>query len=56
VAGLVVRARMVAFYPAGGIEGFIGPAGLRLEVGDGIYVNNGNYNNLRVTFGPHIRF
>ena len=46
----------VAFYPGGGIEGFIGPIGLRLEVGDEVYLNNGTFNNLRVTFGPHIRF
>jgi hypothetical protein len=46
----------VAFYPGGGVEGFIGPVGLRLEVGDEIYLNNGTFNNLRVTFGPHIRF
>jgi len=46
----------LAFYPGGGVEGFIGPVGLRLEVGDEIYRNNGTYNNLRVTFGPHIRF
>jgi hypothetical protein len=46
----------VAVYPGGGIEGFIGPIGLRLEAGDEIYVANGAHNNLRVTFGPHIRF
>ena len=46
----------LAFYPGGGIEGFIGPVGLRLEVGDEIYVDSGTYNNLRITFGPHIRF
>jgi hypothetical protein len=46
----------LAFYPGGGVEGFIGPVGLRLEVGDEIYLNNGTFNNLRVTFGPHIRF
>ncbi|HXW92706.1 MAG TPA: hypothetical protein VEK33_19315 [Terriglobales bacterium] len=46
----------LAFYPGGGIEGFIGPVGLRLEVGDEIYLDNGTYNNLRITFGPHIRF
>jgi hypothetical protein len=46
----------VAFYPGAGIEGFIGPVGLRLDVGDEIYLNNGAYNNLRVTFGPHFRF
>jgi hypothetical protein len=46
----------VALYPGGGIEGFIGPIGLRLEAGDEIYVANGAHNNLRVTFGPQIRF
>ena len=45
-----------ALYPGGGIEGFFGPIGLRLEAGDQIYFNNGAYNNLRVTFGPEIRF
>lgn len=45
-----------AVYPGGGIEGFFGPIGLRLEAGDQIYFNNGAYNNLRVTFGPEIRF
>ncbi|WP_109488756.1 hypothetical protein [Occallatibacter savannae] len=45
-----------AAYPGGGIEGFFGPIGLRLEAGDQIYFNNGAYNNLRVTFGPEIRF
>ena len=45
-----------AAYPGGGIEGFFGPIGLRLEAGDQIYFNNGTYNNLRVTFGPEIRF
>ena len=46
----------IAVYPGGGIEGFLGPIGLRLEAGDEIYVANGAHNNLRVTFGPHIRF
>jgi hypothetical protein len=45
-----------AVYPGGGIEGFWGPFGLRAEVGDEIYLNNGTFNNLRVTFGPQIRF
>lgn len=45
------------FYPGGGVEAFIGPIGLRLDVGDEIYfVGNGGHNNLRVTFGPSIRF
>lgn len=44
------------FYPGGGLEGFFGPVGVRLEVGDEMYFNNGTHNNLRVTFGPYIRF
>jgi hypothetical protein len=46
----------LAFYPGGGLEAFLGPIGLRAEVGDEIYLNNGTYNNLRVTFGPTFRF
>lgn len=45
-----------AFYPGGGIEGFIGPVGIRAEAGDEIYLNNGTYNNLRVAVGPTFRF
>ncbi len=44
------------FYPGGGWEGYIGPIGLRLDVGDEIFFNNGANHNLKVTFGPHIRF
>lgn len=47
-------------YPGGGIEAFAGPIGLRLDVGDEIYFSNSNaggaHNNLKVSFGPHIRF
>lgn len=46
----------LAFFPGGGIEAFLGPIGLRLDVGDEVYLNNGARNNLRVTFGPTIRF
>ena len=45
-----------ALYPAGGIEPALGPLGLRLEFGDEIYFNNGAHNNLRITFGPILRF
>ena len=45
-----------AVYPGGGVEGFFGPFGLRLEVGDDIYFDHGTRNNMRVTFGPTIRF
>jgi hypothetical protein len=45
-----------ALYPGAGFEGFWGPFGLRLEAGDEVYLNHGTYNNLRVTFGPQLRF
>lgn len=45
-----------ALYPGGGIEAFVGPVGLRLDVGDEIFFNNGANHNFRLTFGPHIRF
>jgi hypothetical protein len=44
------------FYPGGGVEGHVGPVGLRFDIGDEIYVNNGANNNLRIAFGPYIRF
>jgi hypothetical protein len=56
VSGVGGSATHLALYPGGGIEGFFGPIGLRAEAGDEIYLNNGTYNNLRVTFGPSIRF
>ena len=45
-----------AVYPGGGVEGFWGPIGLRLEVGDDIYFDNGARNNFRASFGPTFRF
>lgn len=45
-----------ALYPGGGAEASLGPLGLRLEFGDLMYFNNGTHNNLRVTFGPIVRF
>jgi hypothetical protein len=56
VAGVGGSGTHLAFYPGGGLEGFAGPIGLRLEAGDEIYLNNGTYNNLRVTLGPTFRF
>ena len=44
------------FYPGGGAEAFWGPIGVRVDVGDEIFYNNGAHNNLRVSFGPTIRF
>jgi hypothetical protein len=45
-----------AIYPAVGAEASLGPVGLRLEGGDEIYFNSGAHNNLRITFGPIVRF
>lgn len=45
-----------AFYPGAGAEFFLGPIGLRLDVGDEIYWANRARNNLKITFGPTIRF
>jgi hypothetical protein len=43
-------------YPGGGLEGHLGPVGLRLDVGDEIYFNGGAHHNLSMAFGPYIRF
>lgn len=56
VANLRAQNLNGVFYPGGGAEAFWGPIGLRFDVGDEIYFNNGAHNNLRVTFGPTIRF
>lgn len=57
VAGLNENNLVAEAYPGAGVEAFIGPIGLRLDVGDEIYfVRHGGHNNLRVTFGPSIRF
>jgi hypothetical protein len=45
-----------ALYPAAGLEGTLGPLGVRFEMGDEIYFNQGGHNNLRITFGPFLRF
>lgn len=54
--GLTNGATYFAVYPGGGVEGFAGPIGLRAEIGDDIYFNNGGHNNLRITLGPQFRF
>lgn len=54
--GLTNGATYFALYPGGGFEAFAGPIGIRAEVGDDIYFNNGAHNNLRITFGPQLRF
>ena len=45
-----------ALYPGGGATATLGPLGLRLEFGDLIDFNDGAHNNLRITFGPILRF
>jgi hypothetical protein len=45
-----------AMYPGAGAEASLGPVGLRFEMGDEIYFNHGAHNNLRITFGPILRF
>jgi hypothetical protein len=54
--GLTNGTTAFAVYPAGGFEAFAGPIGIRAEVGDDVYFKNGGHNNLRVTFGPQLRF
>ncbi len=44
------------FYPGGGVEFYAGPLGLRAEIGDEMYFDNGANHNLRFTVGPQIRF
>jgi len=44
------------FYPAGGIEGFAGWFGIRVEAGDEMYFSNGANHTFRFTAGPQFRF
>ena len=44
------------FYPGGGVEFFAKFIGLRAEVGDEMYFNNGAHHNLRIAVGPQFRF
>jgi hypothetical protein len=54
--GIRTSSLNMAIYPAGGVEASLGPVGLRFELRDDIYFNNGAHNNLRITFGPILRF
>ena len=56
ILGLRTSSLNAAIYPGGGLQAAIGPLGLRFELGDEIYFNNGAHNNFRVTFGPILRF
>jgi hypothetical protein len=56
VFGLLTSNLNAALYPGAGLEASLGPVGLRLEAGDEMYFNRGAHNNLRITFGPIVRF
>ena len=56
ILGLRTSSWNAAIYPAAGVEAALGPVGLRFELGDEVYFNNGAHNNLRLTFGPIVRF
>jgi len=54
--GLTNGTTEFAVYPGGGFEAFAGPIGVRAEIGDDIFFDHGPHNNLRVSFGPQLRF
>lgn len=56
VANLRAQNVNAALLAGGGLEGTVGPVGLRLDVGDEMYFNHGTHNGLKVMFGPFIRF
>ena len=56
VLGIRTSSLNATRYPGAGAEAILGPVGLRLEFGDAIYFNDGTHNNLRITFGPILRF
>jgi hypothetical protein len=56
ILGIRTSSLNAAIYPGAGVEASLGVVGLRLELGDEIYFNRGGHNNLRITFGPTLRF
>lgn len=56
VFGLRTSNLNAALYPAAGVSATVGPLGLRFEAGDEIYFNRGPHHNLRISFGPILRF
>ena len=56
ILGLRTSNLNAAIYPAGGLEAALGPIGVRFELGDELYFNQGAHHNLRLTFGPIVRF
>jgi hypothetical protein len=45
-----------ALLAGGGLEGKVGPVGMRMDVGDEMYFNHGAHQGLKVTVGPYLRF
>jgi hypothetical protein len=56
VNGLRAKDVSGVLYPGGGLQGHLGPIGLRLDVGDEMYFNHGTHHNLSVAFGPVFQF
>ena len=56
ILGIRTSSLNATLYPGAGAEAVLGPVGLRLEFGDAIYFNDGAHDNLRITFGPILRF
>jgi hypothetical protein len=56
VSGFGDTATHGAMYPGVGGEFYVGPVGLRIDVGDFIYWNDGAQHNLAVKFGPQFKF
>lgn len=56
VTGLRGSSVDAVLYPGAGLETFLGPLGFRLDIGDEIFFAGGTHHNLRITFGPHLRF
>jgi hypothetical protein len=54
--GTETSAINATFYPGGGIGFHAGPLGIRVDAGDEIYWTNTAHHNLRITFGPTVRF
>jgi hypothetical protein len=44
------------FYPGVGFQAYLGPIGLRFDIGDEIYFVHRGHHNLRISLGPQIRF
>jgi len=56
LSGLRASSVNGVLYPGGGLEAYWWIFGWRTDVGDEIYFRDGAHHNLRITFGPHIRF